>query len=80
MAIDSTDKKLLGFLQEDSNISTSALADKLHISQSPCWRRISRLEEQGIIQKRVAVLDREALGMSVVVFATVNLTQTGRQT
>ncbi len=79
MAIDSTDKKLLGFLQEDANISTSALADKLHISQSPCWRRISRLEEQGIIQKRVAVLDREALGMSVVVFATVNLTQTGRQ-
>ena len=79
MVIDSTDKKLLGFLQEDANISTSALADKLHISQSPCWRRISRLEEQGIIQKRVAVLDREALGMSVVVFATVNLTQTGRQ-
>ena len=79
MAIDSTDKKLLGFLQEDANISTSALADKLHISQSPCLRRINRLEEQGIIQKRVAVLDREALGMSVVVFATVNLTQTGRQ-
>lgn len=40
---------------------------------------VNRLEEQGIIQKRVAVLDREALGMSVVVFATVNLTQTGRQ-
>jgi len=40
---------------------------------------INRLEEQGIIQKRVAVLDREALGMSVVVFATVNLTQIGRQ-
>ena len=79
MVIDSTDKKLLGLLQEDANISTSALAGKLHISQSPCWRRINRLEEQGIIQKRVAVLDREALGMSVVVFATVNLTQIGRQ-
>ena len=79
MTIDSTDKKLLGLLQEDASISTSALADKLNISQSPCWRRINRLEEQGIIQKRVAVLDREALGMSVVVFATVNLTQTGRQ-
>ena len=79
MAIDSTDKQLLGLLQEDASISTSALADTLHISQSPCWRRINRLEEQGIIQKRVAVLDREALGMSVVVFATVNLTQTGRQ-
>ena len=79
MIIDLTDKKLLGLLQEDANISTSALADQLHISQSPCWRRINRLEEQGIIQKRVAVLDREALGMSVVVFATVNLNQTGRQ-
>ncbi len=79
MVIDSTDRRLLGLLQEDANISTSALADKLNISQSPCWRRINRLEEQGIIQKRVALLDREALGMSVVVFATVNLNQTGRQ-
>ena len=79
MVIDATDRKLLSLLQEDANISTSALAGKLHISQSPCWRRINRLEEQGIIRKRVAVLDREKLGMSVVVFATVNLTQTGRQ-
>ena len=49
------------------------------MSQSPCWRRVNRLEEEGVIQKRVAVLDRQALGMEVVVFATINLTQTGRQ-
>jgi len=55
------------------------LADKLHMSQSPCWRRINRLMEAGLIKRRVALLDREALGMDVVVFATVNLTQTGRQ-
>ena len=79
MSIDSADKKLLGFLQENANVSTSDLADKLHMSQSPCWRRVNRLEEQGIIHKRVAVLNREALGIDVVVFATVNLTQTGRQ-
>ena len=79
MTIDPTDKKLLGFLQDNSDISTSELAEKLHMSQSPCWRRVNRLEEQGIIHKRVAVLDREALGIGVVVFATVNLTQTGRQ-
>ncbi|MEK9791823.1 MAG: Lrp/AsnC family transcriptional regulator [Halieaceae bacterium] len=79
MTIDPTDKKLLGFLQDNSDISTSELAEKLHMSQSPCWRRVNRLEEQGIIHKRVAVLDREALGIDVVVFATVNLTQTGRQ-
>ena len=79
MTIDPTDKKLLGFLQDNSDISTSELAEKLHMSQSPCWRRVNRLEEQGIIHKRVAVLDREALGIGVVVFATANLTQTGRQ-
>ncbi|MEL0192727.1 MAG: Lrp/AsnC family transcriptional regulator [Halieaceae bacterium] len=79
MTIDPIDKKLLGFLQDNSDISTSDLAEKLHMSQSPCWRRVNRLEEQGIIHKRVAVLDREALGIDVVVFATVNLTQTGRQ-
>jgi Lrp/AsnC family transcriptional regulator len=79
MAIDAVDKKLLGFLQEDAALSTSELAEKLHLSQSPCWRRINRLEEDGVIRKRVAVLDREALGIGVVVFATVNLTQTGRQ-
>ena len=79
MHIDAIDKKLLSLLQENSDISTSALAEKLHISQSPCWRRINRLEEAGVINKKVAVLDREALGIDVVVFATVNLTQTGRQ-
>lgn len=79
MDIDSLDKKLLSELQEDADVSTSALAEKLHISQSPCWRRINRLEEAGVICKKVALLDREALGIDVVVFATVNLTQTGRQ-
>ena len=79
MEFDALDKRLLSVLQKNSDISTSALAEQLHISQSPCWRRINRLEEAGIIHKKVALLDREALGIDVVVFATVNLTQTGRQ-
>ena len=77
--LDKTDQRILALLQEDADISTAALADKLHMSQSPCWRRINRLIEAGLIKRRVALLDREALGMDVVVFATVNLTQTGRQ-
>ena len=48
------------------------------MSQSPCWRRINKLEEQGLIGKRVALLNREKLGMEVVVFTTVNLTTQGR--
>ena len=77
--ISKVDKKILTILQEDAFISTAALAERVHMSQSPCWRRVNRLEEEGVIQKRVAVLDRQALGMEVVVFATINLTQTGRQ-
>ena len=73
------DQKILDALQEDASMSTAALAERLHMSQSPCWRRINRLEKAGLIKRRVALLDREALGMDVVVFASVNLTQTGRQ-
>ena len=73
------DQKILDALQEDASMSTATLAERLHMSQSPCWRRINRLEKAGLIKRRVALLDREALGMDVVVFASVNLTQTGRQ-
>lgn len=73
------DVAILDQLQRDATTSTAALAERINSSQSPCWRRINKLEEAGVIQRRVALLDRKALGMEVVVFATVNLTQTGRQ-
>lgn len=73
------DIEILKILQRDANISTAAIAERINISQSPCWRRINRLEQDGIIKERVALLDRAALGMDVVVFATINLTGTGRQ-
>lgn len=73
------DVEILKLLQRDSTTSTAAIAEQLNMSQSPCWRRINRLEQDGLIQRRVALLDRQALGMDVVVFATINLTSTGRQ-
>ena len=73
------DQQILGILQEDAGISTAALAERVHMSQSPCWRRINRLQESGVIRRQVALLDRERLGMDVVVFASVNLTQSGRK-
>jgi Lrp/AsnC family transcriptional regulator len=76
---DQKDLAILDLLQRDAGLSTAAIAEKVALSQSPCWRRISRLEELGVIRQRVALLDRELLGMDVVVFATVNLTSTGRQ-
>lgn len=79
LALMPVDQKILSALQDDATVSTASLAEQLHMSQSPCWRRVNRLEESGLIKKRVALLDRQVLGMEVVVFATVNLTQTGRQ-
>lgn len=73
------DVEILKLLQRDATISTASIAERINLSQSPCWRRINRLEEEGLIQRRVALLDRARLGMEVVVFATINLTSTGRQ-
>src|SRR5690554_1980790 len=73
------DLEILNLLQRVATISTAEIASRINLSQSPCWRRIHRLEEAGIIRGRVALLDRRRLGMEVVVFATVNLTATGRQ-
>jgi Lrp/AsnC family transcriptional regulator len=79
ITLSSQDIKILELLQSDASLSTASIAEKVNISQSPCWRRINRLEEAGLIKGRVAVLNRAALGMEVVVFATINLTSTGRQ-
>ena len=78
-ALNKTDIDILQLLQGDASTSTIAIAEQLNLSQSPCWRRINRIEQEGYIRKRVALLDRRALGMEVVVFATVSLTANGRQ-
>jgi Lrp/AsnC family transcriptional regulator len=77
--LEKQDIQILKMLQRDATVSTAAIAEQINVSQSPCWRRINRLEQEGLIKGRVALLNREALGMEVVVFATVNLTSTGRQ-
>ena len=73
------DIEILKLLQADATVSTAAIAEHINVSQSPAWRRINRLEQEGLIRRRVALLDRARLGMDVVVFATINLTSTGRQ-
>ena len=73
-----TDLKILDALQQDASLTTNELAQRINISQSPCWRRINRLEESGVILRRVSLLDRVKLGMDVVVFATINLSAQGR--
>lgn len=73
------DVAILRLLQQDAGLTSTAIAERLNLSQSPCWRRINHIEQQGIIIRRVALLDRDKLGMDVVVFATVNLTARGSE-
>lgn len=72
------DLQILDTMQQDGSLTTQEIADRINISQSPCWRRINRLEEQGLITRKVAILNREKLGMHVVVFTTINLSTQGR--
>ncbi len=77
--IDDIDRKILAHLQCDASPSTADLAKQVGLSMSPCWRRIRRLESLGVIRRKVALLDRRALGLEVTVFASVKLSAHGRQ-
>jgi Lrp/AsnC family transcriptional regulator len=77
-ALDAFDLRILGALQADSSLSTNDLSDAVGLSQSPCWRRLQRLRQEGYIKREVALLDRERLGLNVQVFAMVKLSAHGR--
>ncbi|MBA6412801.1 Lrp/AsnC family transcriptional regulator [Parahaliea sp. F7430] len=79
MQLTKQDLDILKILQRDASLSTGEIAQQLNMSQSPCWRRIHKLEQDGLIHGRVALLNRAALGMDIVVFSTINLTSSGRQ-
>lgn len=71
--LDGIDWHILAELQKDGAATAAEVADKVGLSQSPCWRRIQRLEEDGVIKRRVALLDRKALGLNVLIFSHVKL-------
>jgi Lrp/AsnC family transcriptional regulator len=79
MKLDRFDTRILEALQKDATVSTADLAEQVGLSQSPCWRRISLLEERGVIRKRVALLSRERLGLDVLVLVQIKLTTHGWQ-
>ena len=79
MKLDRLDLNILDALQKDATLSTTDVATRVGLSQSPCWRRINLLEQQGVIKRRVALLSREKLGLEVLVFVHVKLTSNGWQ-
>ena len=75
MKLSATDIEILAILQQDASRTAAEIAECVNLSTSPCWRRISRLEKAGVIEKKVALLDAEKLGMGLVVFSRISLTK-----
>ncbi|WP_029618902.1 Lrp/AsnC family transcriptional regulator [Pseudorhizobium marinum] len=69
--LDERDRRILELLQKDAAIPVAEVADQVSLSASACSRRIQRLEEAGYIQRRIAVLDRERIGVPTTVFALI---------
>ncbi len=74
-SLDQTDKALLRLLQDNANLTTKELSEKLHLSPTPVYERQKRLEKEGYIEKYVAVLNKEKLGKKLIVFCNVKLKQ-----
>lgn len=69
--MDRLDRKILRLLQEDSTLAVADLAKKVGLSTTPCWRRIQKMEEDGVIKRRVAILDPEKVNTKVTVFVSI---------
>ena len=70
---DDTDRRILEVIQEDARISNTELADRIGLSPSPCWRRVRTLEDTGVIERYVTLVNAKAVGLPITVFATVAL-------
>lgn len=73
--MNNTDRRLLEYMQGDASLSVAQLAERVGISKSACWRRIQKLEEQGVIRNRVTLLDPAALGLPLTVFIAIRTNQ-----
>ena len=69
--LDKIDRKLLSLLQQDCTLSLQALADAVNLTTTPCWKRLKRLEDDGILLGRVALLDPEKLGLGLTAFVLI---------
>ena len=79
LTLDRHERRILELLQVDASLSNAELAERVGLSPTPCWRRVQRLHDLGIIRQQVALLDRRLIGLNAQVFAQVKLNAHGRQ-
>jgi Lrp/AsnC family transcriptional regulator len=69
--MDATDRKILALLQGDASLSVAEIGSRVGLSSTPCWKRIQRLETDGVIQRRVALVDQDKIGLGITVFVSI---------
>ena len=69
--MDAIDRKILAVLQGDASLSVAEIGSRVGLSSTPCWKRIQRLEADGVILKRVALVDQDRIGLGISVFVSV---------
>jgi Lrp/AsnC family transcriptional regulator len=69
--LDRVDRQILGLIQDDASLSIQQIADQVGLSVNPCWRRIRQMEAAGVIQRRVAVVNPEKVGLGLTVYVRV---------
>jgi len=77
--VNPTDKKILKLLQDDASLSVAEIAAKVHLSPAPCWRRIQKLKDDGVIRKQVVLCDPRKLAVGVTVFVSIRTNQHNAQ-
>ena len=78
LSFDAVDRRLLTALQQDGRATVGELAEQVSLSASPCWRRINRMQEEGLIERKVALLNHKRLGFGITVFVDIKLSAHGR--
>lgn len=69
--MDQTDRRILAILQEDASLSVAEVAARVNLSQTPCWRRIQRMQADGTIRRRVALIEPEKVGIGISAFVAI---------
>jgi Lrp/AsnC family transcriptional regulator len=69
--MDAIDRKILATLQEDASLSVAEIGQRVGLSSTPCWKRIQKLEAEGVITRRVALVDSDKIGLGLSVFVSI---------
>ena len=69
--MDAVDRKILAVVQEDASLSVAEIGQRVGLSSTPCWKRLQKLEAEGVITRRVAIIDPDKVGLGITVFVSI---------